>query len=443
MHADIVYLHPPRNSWTPAYLTIPAGLFGVVNNLRKHGYSVIGYNIPMEMIINNYFSIENVINTVSPRLVLIDLHWYEHASGAIETAIEVKKASNKIKIILGGLTSTIFAKEILQSYTEIDYIVKGEAEEPLLQLVDHLIKRNRSIDSIQNISCREQHGIFETPVRFHKSETNSRYNYTDFSWLNNYAHYLYATPSGMLYTQKTFWLLIANGCLFDCTYCGGSKSSIKRSFKRDKLWLRDYEEVANDIIGLWRQGVEVINPTHDISIFGNKYWGAVFQTIKEKNISIGVYIELFQLPSDEFLKEFSEVFNIHTSTVVFSPLSGSECVRNDCGKNYTNVNLLSKLRLCRKLGLKAELAFSKNLPGMTENSAIDEKKLLEEADHVYPGIQYYSQQITLDPLSKMARNPDRYGIKTSFKTFRDYVKYTYRGSGEQMINGFDVLNAKL
>ena len=93
---DILYLHPAKqevdarfDKFLPSspYPFIPVGVIGFVNLLRQDGWDVVGLNLPLELAFEPTFDLRGWLRAqASAKLVLIDLHWYEHCYGAIEAA---------------------------------------------------------------------------------------------------------------------------------------------------------------------------------------------------------------------------------------------------------------------------------------------------------------------------------------------------------------------
>ena len=67
-----------------------------------------------------------------PKAIGIDLHWLPHAHGALEVArIAKAAASDDVPIIMGGLSSTYFHRELI-GYPQVDYVLRGDSTEPPL-----------------------------------------------------------------------------------------------------------------------------------------------------------------------------------------------------------------------------------------------------------------------------------------------------------------------
>ncbi len=113
---------------------------GLVNLLRAEGWQVAGLNLPLELTLQPDFSLRRWLAGRSPtKMVLIDLHWYEHCFGAIDVARLVKSVWPDAVTVIGGLTTSNFAEEILRSHAAVDYAIRGDAEEPLRQLARYVL----------------------------------------------------------------------------------------------------------------------------------------------------------------------------------------------------------------------------------------------------------------------------------------------------------------
>jgi hypothetical protein len=143
---DILYIHPAKQEVSarydkfvssPPYPFIPVGVVGLVNMLRNQGWNVVGINLPLELTLQPAFNLRRWLTTQPrPRMVLIDLHWYEHSFGAMDVARAVKSIWPSTPVVIGGLTASNFAEEILANFPLIDFIIRGDAEKPLRLLAE-------------------------------------------------------------------------------------------------------------------------------------------------------------------------------------------------------------------------------------------------------------------------------------------------------------------
>ena len=153
MAVDLVLLHPPSvydfRQKTILYGPVadlipsssmfemyPIGFTSIAEYLENAGYRVRIVNLAVRMLSDKNFDAEAMIKKLEAPLFGIDLHWLVSSHGAIEVARIVKRCHPEAKVILGGLSSSYFYKELMQ-YPEIDYVMRGDStEEPLRRLMD-------------------------------------------------------------------------------------------------------------------------------------------------------------------------------------------------------------------------------------------------------------------------------------------------------------------
>ena len=66
----------------------------------------------------------------SAKFVLMDIHWYTSMAYGIFLSRKIRRINPEAIIISGGITATLFARQILRD-SEIDYIIRGDAEIPV------------------------------------------------------------------------------------------------------------------------------------------------------------------------------------------------------------------------------------------------------------------------------------------------------------------------
>ena len=448
---DILYVHPAKQevdarydkfiSCSP-YPFIPVGVVGLVNMLRDEGWQVEGLNLPVELLIEPTYDFRMWLSERSPaKLVLIDLHWYEHCFGAMEVAQAVKDVWPNTCVTIGGLTTSNFAEEILDNFTAVDMAVRGDAEEPLRLLAGHICGDGTpELTEIPNLVHRQQNGKARQN-RGHFSASIDILDQLDFvttDWLHhahNYTAFQYSGAGVIALKEpqlKGHWLTVARGCVFNCIYCGGGKRSHKELAGRNGYVIRAPERVAADIQRLKDLGYQQVSLSLDPATFKAEWWRSLFSLLREQEGRIGIYNEFFQLPSDEFLDELAATADLKHTEVAISPLSGNEAVRKQNGKFYTNQRFLRMLETLRKHEIPIFIYFSLNLPGETPQTFRETLQLAQQIGRVYPShlLRMLNPCHTIDPLSPMSRQPGKYRIDVQYNSFMDY--YTYcKGTGWQ------------
>lgn len=452
--AKVLYIHPSKLSgkkppdWIDFYsfyALFPMGVIGMVNLLRENNIPVKGLNHAMELVSNPYFDLEMWLkDEPEARVILIDLHWYEHCFGALAVADICKKVLPEIPVVLGGLTATRFAKEILENFSSVDFIIRGDAEQPLLQLVQQILNKEMKLTRIPNLSYKDANMIVENPLTYTAAPGDlDKLDFVNLDFLDNHQLY-YKYQSAEFDIVTSHWLCLGRGCKIDCSFCGGSKHAHKILAGRDKIVLRSIDRVIEDIDRLYTMGIHQVSLSHDPAFLGKSYWSEFFSQMKKKDLRMGIYNEFFQLPSKEFLKEFVESTVPPHSQAIFSPLSGSEPVRRFNGKPFTNAEFFETLSFLKEYSFPVTVYFSINLPREDNKTFENTLQMAREILDFYPGelLNIYNICHTIDPCSPMSLEPDKFFIDANMKSFMDYHHYcqlnpfSTRGEDIDKLRGF-------
>ncbi|MBI3957788.1 MAG: radical SAM protein [Chloroflexi bacterium] len=448
---DILYVHSAKQeadarydkykSCAP-YPFIPVGVVGLVNLLRSQGWQVAGLNLPMELTMQPDFSFRGWLagQPQPPRLVMIDLHWYEHCFGALDVAATVKSVWPQTFIVIGGLTTSYFAEEILDNFPAVDFAIRGDAEEPLRLLAKYCCgDGSADLAAIPNLIYREN-GKARQNLRayFAGPQDLDRLDFVTTDWLRHprsYASIQYSGAGIIALHQphlQGHWLTVGRGCVFNCIYCGGGKHSHDELAGRNGYVVRSPAGVVADIERLKALGYHQVALSLDIATFGPEWWQTFFKLLRERSIRIGIYNEFFQLPPKEFIEELGTTADLSHTEVAISPLSGDETVRRQNGKFYTNERFLRMLETLKRYEVPIFVYFSLNLPGETFQTFKSTLQLAHEVGKVYPHhlLRMLNPCHTLDPVSPMSRQPEAFGMTVHYRTFMDYYNYC-KGTGWQ------------
>ncbi|MCP4158220.1 MAG: hypothetical protein GY757_61540, partial [bacterium] len=81
-------------------------------------------------------SIHRLLDKIEPGIVAVSLKWFLHISRVQEICKIIKEYKPGIKVVLGGNTASYYWEELIAD-DNIDYIIRGDGEEPLLQICKH------------------------------------------------------------------------------------------------------------------------------------------------------------------------------------------------------------------------------------------------------------------------------------------------------------------
>jgi radical SAM superfamily enzyme YgiQ (UPF0313 family) len=433
----ILYIHPSKLpvdkpcDWSRGaspYLLAPMGVVGLANALRAQGLDVLGINYPMEVALDHGFRLVPWLREQRDvRLVMVDLHWYEHAYGAMDVVRACKHVWPDVPVLLGGLTASRFHEEIMARFDAVDYLVRGDPERPLVELAEGLVGGRARPESVPNLSHRVDGAPVHNDRAYHAGVADlERLDFVDTSFFVNADRYA-AFQSSDFGRLTGHWLCIGRGCHFNCGFCGGSKASHLELAGREAVLSRRPELVADDVARLAARGLTQVSLSHDPAILGKPYWSRLFQAVQDRNVRIGIYNECWQLPPIDWVDGLADTFVVPDSQLAISPLSGNEAVRRLNGKFYANDRFFQFLDALKRRRIPIFVYFSLNIPGENERTLGDTIAMAREIVRRYPPelVQVVNMLHTIDPESAFAREPERFGIEVQMRTFMHYYEYCY------------------
>ncbi|MFN2129467.1 MAG: B12-binding domain-containing radical SAM protein [Anaerolineae bacterium] len=447
----VLYIHPAKQGADPPaahvpmgrpYGLIPLGVPALVNVLRDAGIDVQGIVLPLERQLQPSFDLRAWLAAhPGAYAILIDMHWYEHTYGAIDVARVCKEVLPEAWTILGGLSASAFSHEILESCPQVDCVIRGDAERPLLRLVQRVVRargdrRRVNVRSIPNLSWRDGGEVVENPLTYCASTADlDRLDFVNIDFLAHADRYhvheyivtdLQRTRQARdISRYRGRWICTARGCRYECSYCGGCRTAHQALAGRQGIVPRSPEAVVADLQRLEGQRVIQASLSYDIAELGEPYWRALFDGMAQAGVHIGLYNEFFQLPEPAFVDALAAHADLAHSCVALSPLSGAEAVRHLNGKRYSNAELFEVLEQLKRHGLSIFCYFSLNLPG-EDNATIEETiDLAARIYDLYPHdrLKILTSLHTIDPLSPMGEHPDDFQIEVDMTSFHDYYEY--------------------
>jgi anaerobic magnesium-protoporphyrin IX monomethyl ester cyclase len=213
----IVFVEPPRTNWfvMGEYCPPPASLLILAAYLERELPDATIHIIDSQADRLDWPHIETRLESLDLTIVLTS-GFTTNAYSCARTAEITKNINTDITTIVGGIHFSFTPDESLHNYPEIDYIVRGEGEHTLTDLITTL-QHHKKIHNVQGISYRHNNTIIHTPNRplidnldtlplpaYHLVEHNlSRYHFT------------------MMAGRHTQYMILegARGCTHRCTFC--------------------------------------------------------------------------------------------------------------------------------------------------------------------------------------------------------------------------------
>ena len=439
MEYDLALIHPPsvidfrKRPWfpgpvartvhfTPAFYGIPIGLISMADYVERKGYKVVIFNLAEYMLTDPKFDHEKFIKDIRARYYGVGLHFCVHSQGAVEVARICKQHHEDSKVIMGGLTATIFANELIKNHRFIDYVIQGEGEIPLLNILE-----GGTVEEIPNLIYRDNDGRIRTNQQFWVARSLDDFEFTRLDLVN--PNKLLTTVPTELGIKKHWMIPLYRGCYYNCATCGGSRYCYRNRFHREKPAFRSKEKVIEDLRKLSKQGIESVFLFMDPRAMGRKKCSALFDALRSNDYGINyLTLELFLPGNRKYLSEIARLNNKVSVGLSISPESGNENVRTSQGRVYSNESLLKTVRFCTSHGIGLGVFFMFGLAEQTWETLDDTYKLfsklseINSEEQIGPGIRIqFGEMLLLDPGSLAFDNPQKFGYKLRFKNLQDYI----------------------
>ncbi len=133
----------------------------------------------------------------------------------------LKRVNQDYKVILGGPEISFYGKDWMKRVPEIDYIVKGEGEITLKELLGSLMRGLKNPSSILGILYREADQIIENPNRGLIEDLDT----IPFPYSGDLSQF----------KNKIIYYESSRGCPFHCQYCLSSTIDGVRFFTLDRV----------------------------------------------------------------------------------------------------------------------------------------------------------------------------------------------------------------
>ncbi len=318
----------------------PLGLAYLASSLIKAGFDV--------EIIDSYafdysvIDIENILKKKDFEIIGITA-----TTLSLDIAIEILRISKIINpncvTIIGGPHTTALPTETLKSYSFIDFIIRGEAEETIVELLDKIEKRESYYD-IKGISYKEGDKIRNNPDRELIQDLDSLpFPAYDLLPMDKY----FPSPHhGFSFYKKVnnypfFSIFTSRGCPYRCTFCASAVT-----------WRRKVRVRSTD------------NVMEEIDLLVDKY--------KIKNLDI--YDDTFLLKKDRTIQILNELIK-RNYDLDFSCLSRVDSIDDEIVSKLSKANCYS-LRFGIESGSPKILELMKK--DINLNQALDAFKLIKK-----------------------------------------------------------------
>ena len=187
---------------------IPNGLLAIGASARSIGYDVDIYNLSCfsERTENEFLA---NLPSVNYLIGLTQLTLNRHAVYAL--AKKLRKHYPQIPIVIGGVHASLFPEEILRGHPEIDYIVLGEADFTIQELLS-VLQNSGNVKNVENLAWRSNGRVYVN------KRSSGISNLDDLPYTQDY------------YADNL--VLSSRGCPYKCAFCAANKNCRMKSVDR-------------------------------------------------------------------------------------------------------------------------------------------------------------------------------------------------------------------
>ena len=272
-----VFLSTPPGRTTERWP--PLGLLYIASSLRKER----GDEVTVCDAFCANMGIEDLVSkAVRERPDVVGLNCSTHTFlDAIEALKRVHDRLPDCRIVLGGYHATFATERILRNYGFVDYIIRGEAERPLVQLLDRL-ESGTGPGDVDGIAYLDDGALVQKQVCL--MEDLDALPFPDRSMLGG-LRYGYSHQGIPLTFGKFTTISSSRGCPFKCTYCSCAAFSLR------KWRARSPESVVRELEAIQGEGYETCVFVDDNFTHNPRRAQRICELIKERRIRLQLYCE--------------------------------------------------------------------------------------------------------------------------------------------------------
>ena len=264
----VLLVQPPSEEGPSGY-ELPLNLAYLASTLLHHGIKVSIVDLQHE----DTSRLRTVLERQSG---IVGVSTYTYSISKIKEICSLTRAiSPESWIIAGGAHATFAAEKTLHDIPEIDYIIRGEAEDRFLQVCRLLgcKSRSRVVDlNISGVVGRDGVDLNDGDIQDHVGNINrippasSAFSLFNFHYIQN--------------LNPFFPIIGSRGCRYRCAFC---TSPAMWGRKRLRSWKNFCEEIESYV----RMGVSAINFRDDDFVDLYTSWPRLLSLLKAKQLRWG------------------------------------------------------------------------------------------------------------------------------------------------------------
>ena len=300
---------------------------------------------------------------------------------------KIKDSHKGLKIVFVGPHATSLPFETLSEHKVVDYVLIGEFEYALLDLINSLEKKAGE-DRIPGLAYRENGDI-----KINKGKTIIE-NLDDLPWPERESLSVYKYNDGFCDLPKpNVQMSTSRGCPYKCAFCLWPQTIHEgHSYRK-----RNPEKVIDELVWLIEKyGFKAVYFDDDTFNIDRDHVLAICGEIRKRKIHVSwAVMARADLMDEEILRCMSEA---GLCAIKYGVESADEKILDLCKKNMDLDRTRRMIKATKDLGIKVHLTFCLGLPGESHQSVQKTIRFIEDVkpDSLqvsfatpFPGTEYF------------------------------------------------------
>jgi anaerobic magnesium-protoporphyrin IX monomethyl ester cyclase len=363
----ITFVTPPYHSGIPelAGRWIPLNFVYLAGIAREAGLVAEIYDAMAKD--HDYPEIEQRLRASNPDYLAISAITAT-INDALKTLELAKRLNPEVVTILGGVHASFMYQEILSSCSAVDYIIIGEGELSLRELLT-VLGQGGDTSVVSGLAYWDDDVVVVTPKRSLMASLDQLPAAWDLLDWQEYQYFI--IPDSRFGAIST-----SRGCDHDCVFCSQQKFW-------DRSWrARNPQLVADELAYLYATyQVNVFMITDEYASRDRERWEALLDALIAKDLPIHLIMETRTsdiVRDREIIWKYRKAGIIHISVGIES---GQESSLDSSGNNLPVDQVKQALELVHQQGIVSEASFLVGLPDETVDSV---KQTLRLAQYYNP-----------------------------------------------------------
>ena len=345
--ARVALVNPPYPAEAEQSIFLPLGISYLAAVLEENGYSVDVVDCqttrPTQKELQNKFKSLNpdIIGATSATLTYLP---------ALETLKAAKTALPNAIIMIGGPHVTVLDGQTFTDSSDVDIVVRGEAEQTMLELA-HLVSDGnlKNLNEVAGITFKNKNQVFRTPDRPFIQDIDS---------LPHPAHKHFDVSRYKILGKTYMPIITSRGCPSQCTFCLASKMCGRAFRARGPSKVVDELEWLRDTFG-----AEAFAFYDDTFTFDVKRVIAICDEMKKRKVGLPWDC---RTRVDKVSKELlTKLRSTNCQLIHFGVESGSQQMLNTMRKGTTVEQNARAIKWAKEAGISVAISLVIGYPGET------------------------------------------------------------------------------